>query len=185
MTHFDFSFPDKKSKRKSIWQALNYFLYYIISTIALLYLFALTQHVGSMTDYEFIYKLCIFIGAPVIGAVVFAVWCIRIFRSKSIGVNIYEDRLEIVRYCPLGFSFRLKVIVPFSSIEKIETATVTEETVKNTQCQIYMPNGSECIIVNSVDKASISFCTNNNDKLISMVKKQLSILKSGSRYKEL
>lgn len=74
--------------------------------------------------------------------------CIRVFRSKSIGVNVFEDRLEIVRYCPLGFSFRLKVIVPFSSIEEIETATVTEETVKNTQCQIYMPKGSECIIIN-------------------------------------
>lgn len=149
MTRFDFSFPDKKSKRKSIWQALNYFLYYIVSTIALLYLFALTQPVGSMTDYEFIYKLCIFIG-----------------------VNVYEDRLEIVRYCPLGFSFRLKVIVPFSSIEKIETATATEETVKNTQCQIYMPKGSECIIIKSIDKTHLSFCTNDNNKLISMVKEK-------------
>lgn len=124
-----------------------------------------------MTDYEFI-KLCIFIGAPVIGAVVFAVWCIRVFRSKSIGVNVYEDRLEIVRYCPLGFSFRLKVIVPFSSIEEIETATVTEETVKNTQCQIYMPNGSECIIIKSIDKTHLSFCTNDTNKLISMVKEK-------------
>lgn len=172
MTRFDFSFPDKKSRRKSILQTLNYFLYYIVSTIALLYLFALTQPVGSMTDYEFIYKLCIFIGAPAIGAVVFAVWCIRVFRSKSIGVNVYEDRLEIVRYCPLGFSFRLKVIVPFSSIEKIETATVTEETVKNTQCQIYMPKGSECIIIKSIDKTHLSFCTNDNNKLISMVKEK-------------
>lgn len=115
---------------KSIWQALNYFLYYIVSTIALLYLFALTQPVGSMTDYEFIYKLCIFIGAPVIGAVVFAVWCIRVFRSKSIGVNVYEDRLEIVRYCPLGFSFQLKVIVPFSSIEKLKLQRLRKKQLK-------------------------------------------------------
>lgn len=98
--------------------------------------------------------------------------CIRVFRSKSIGVNVYEDRLEIVRYCPLGFSFRLKVIVPFSSIEEIETATVTEETVKNTQCQIYMPKGSECIIIKSIDKTYLSFCTNDNNKLISMVKEK-------------
>lgn len=142
----------------------------------MLYLFALTQHVGSMTDYEFIYKLCIFIGAPVIGAVVFAVWCIRIFRSKSIGVNVYEDRLEIVRYCPFGFSFRLKVIVPFSSIEKIETATVTEETVKNTQCQIYMPNDSERIII-SMYKTRLSFCTSDNKKIISMVKETTKYFK--------
>ena len=89
-----------------------------------------------------------------------------------------------MRYCPLGFSFRLKVIVPFSSIEKIETATVTEETVKNTQCQIYIPKGSECIII-SIYKARLSFCTSDNKKLISMLKETTKHLKNGSRYKEL
>lgn len=173
MTHFDFSFPNKKSRRKNISKALNYFLFYIVSTIILIYLFALVEPVGGMTDYEFIYKLCIFIGAPLIGAVVFAAWCVRVFHSKNIGVNVYEDRLEIVRYCPLGYTFRFKVVVPFSSIEKTETATVTEEIINKTQCQIYMPLGSECIIINSIDKASLSFCTNDNDKLLSMVNEKL------------
>lgn len=173
MTHFDFFFPDKKCKRKNISQALNRFLLYIVSTVILIYLLALVEPVGGMTDYEFVYKLCIFAGAPLIGAVVFAVWCVRVFHSKNIGVNVYEDRLEIVRYYPLGSAFRLKMVVPFSSIEKIEIAAVTNDIIKKTQCQIYMPLGSDCIIINSVDKTNISFCTKDNNKLLSMVNKKL------------
>ena len=57
MTHFSFAFFDKKSRRKSIWQALDHCLFYIVSTIVLIYFIALAEPVGGMTDYEFIYKL--------------------------------------------------------------------------------------------------------------------------------
>lgn len=173
MKHYDFSFPDKNSRRKNTSRALNYFLFYIVGTIALLYFFALAEPAGGMTDYEFIYKISIFIGAPLIGAVVFAVWCIRIFRSKSIGVNIYEEKLEIVRYSPLGFTFRLKIAVPFTSIERIEISAVTPEITKNTQCQIYMPEGSECVIIKTVDKSALSFCTEDNSKFIAEIMQKI------------
>lgn len=173
MTHFSFAFFDKKSRRKSIWQALDHCLFYIVSSIVLIYFIALAEPVGGMTDYEFIYKLCIFAGTPLIGAVVFALWCVRVFCSKKIGVDIFDNKLEIVRYCPLGVTFRLKLVVPYASIESIDLLTVNEEIRKKTQCQIYMPDGSACVVIKTVDKTALSFCTENNESLIASVQKAL------------
>lgn len=170
MTHFDFYFADKKSRQKSIYQAMHFMLFYIVSSVVMIYIIALLEPVGGMTDYEFIYKLCIFIGAPLIGAAVFAVWCVRMFCSKSIGVNVYEDKLEIVRYYPLGYTFKLKLVIPFSSIEKIEITTVNDEILKKTQYQIHMMPESECVVIKTTDKAAVSFCTTDNAKLVEMVK---------------
>ncbi len=177
MAHFDFYFADKKSRQKSIYQALHFMLFYVVSSVVMIYIIALLEPIGG--DYEFIYKLCVFIGAPLIGAVIFAFWCVRVFRSKNIGVNVYSDKLEIVRYCPLGYTFKLKLVIPFSSIEKIEIATVSDEILKKTQYQIHMLQGSPCVVIETRDKSKISFCTNDNAKLITMVKEKISCSSSG------
>lgn len=177
MAHFDFYFADKKSRQKSIYQAMHFMLFYIVSTVIMLYIIALLEPIGG--DYELIYKLCMFIGAPLIGAVIFAFWCVRVFRSKNIGVNIYSDKLEIVRYCPLGYTFKLKLVIPYSSIEKIEIATVSDEILKKTQYQIHMMPASECVVIKTTDKTAVSFCTTDNTKLVEMVKANLSCPSGG------
>lgn len=173
MTHFKFAFPNKKSRNKNIFRALGYCLVNIVCFIAVLFFFAFAEPMGGMTDYEFIFNLCIFIGAPLIGFIVFLIWTLRILRSKKIGILFHETKLEIVRYCPLGFTSKLKITVPFQSIENITVSTVNEEIRKNTQCQIYMPNGSECVVINTVDRFALSFCTENNEKFVAMVKEKI------------
>ena len=177
MAHFDFYFADKKSRQKSIYQAMHFMLFYIVSTVIMLYIIALLEPIGG--DYELIYKLFMFIGASLIGAVIFAFWCVRVFRSKNIGVNVYSDKLEIVRYCPLGYTFKLKLVIPYSSIEKIEIATVSDEILKKTQYQIHMMPASECVVIKTTDKTAVSFCTTDNTKLVEMVKANLSCPSGG------
>ena len=116
MAHFDFYFADKKSRQKSIYQAMHFMLFYIVSTVIMLYIIALLEPIGG--DYELIYKLFMFIGAPLIGAVIFAFWCVRVFRSKNIGVNVYSDKLELCGTAPWDIPLNLKLVIPYSSIEK-------------------------------------------------------------------
>ncbi len=52
MTHFDFYFADKKSMRKSIRQALGFLLFYIVSSIILLYIVALAEPFAEFYAYN-------------------------------------------------------------------------------------------------------------------------------------
>ncbi len=179
MKHFDFAFPNMKSKAKNTFIAVNYCLFYLAIFTALLLFFVFVEPIGGMTDYEFIYKLCIFFGTLLIDIIVLFVWVVRIVRSKRIGVNLYEDKLEIFRYCPMGLSAKLKLTIAIQSIESVVITTVTKEIQKQAQSQHFLPIGSECILIETINKAAFVFSTKDNETLAKQISKKITPDNSG------